>query len=393
MLNIRDVEEGITADIELDEYEHYMIKEICEQKTSIENTMGGRIDYNSELVYIDELSKVRDKLIKAKRFWFLACGTSHFATLATYQFFRKIIDEEFVRSLLAQVFIDNEYAIDEDDVVFFVSQSGQTADTIEALRYCRKRGATCVGIINTPFMNTIGNECDVYIRLNAGIEKAVASTKAFTSQMVAIMLAGMQIAQWKNINSEYRSHYIKMFKNFPEKVQETIDRQIPEEIIELLLQATGVLITGRGEQIPICYEGALKIKEITYIHAEGISSGEMKHGSLALISKDNKKLPVIMIIYDDKYFSKSLIGYNQISSKGMEPYVICPDTIKHHFINTVTVPTANIDANLADKHEGLNFLQGILHAIVLQKIAYYVAIGKGNNPDFPRNLAKSVTVE
>ncbi|XP_063900667.1 glutamine--fructose-6-phosphate aminotransferase [isomerizing] 2-like isoform X1 [Zophobas morio] len=362
-------------------YDHYMQKEIFEQPDSLLNTMRGRVNFDKHFCVLGGLRQEMETMQRARRLIFIACGTSYHSTLATRAFLEEMtripVDIE-----LASDFMDRHTPIFRDDVCFFISQSGETADTLNTLRYCKGRGALIVGIVNT-VGSSISRESHCGVHLNAGPEIGVASTKAYTSQIIALVMFALMMASDKVSMIQRSKEVISGLQELPDKVKEVlkIDQEI-KQIAKELIDEKSLLVMGRGYQYATCLEGALKIKELTYIHSEGILSGELKHGPLALIDEN---MPVIMILIKDATFTKSQNALEQVRARHGKPIVICTpeceDIVEKYAFKTIIVPSTT------------DCLQPILTIIPLQLLSYHLALAKGYNVDFPRNLAKSVTVE
>ncbi|CAO3617269.1 unnamed protein product [Cunninghamella blakesleeana] len=363
-------------------FDHFMQKEIYEQPESVVNTMRGRVHFDDHRVTLGGLRNYLPIIRRASRLIFIACGTSYHSCLAT----RSIIEEltEIPTQIdLASDFLDRQSPIFRDDVCIFVSQSGETADTILALRYCLKREAFCIGITNT-VGSTISRETNCGIHLNAGPEIGVASTKAYTSQYIALVLMALQLSDDKLSTLERRHQIIDELKRLPDLIQQVLDDHVDNDLKKLckdhLMNEKSLLVLGRGYQNATCLEGALKIKEISYMHSEGVFSGELKHGTLALIDEN---MPVILIMTKDTLYPKVQSALQQVCARKGQPIVICneDDTNLINQFKTIKVPKT------------VDCLQGIINIIPLQLISYYLAVLNGHDVDFPRNLAKSVTVE
>lgn len=364
------------SSVEKGEFPHYMLKEIYEQVESITNTTRNRIDFENHKVRLDTLEKHIEKISKAKRYIFVACGTSYHSSLATKKIFETLSGKPVIVET-ASNFLDMEPMVDENDVAFFISQSGETADTISAMNYCISKNVMTVGITNTRNSSIARNtSCEFDVR--AGIEKGVASTKAYTSQFLSIILIAVYISQTLGTQEEKRVEIIKELERLPAKVKLCLEINL-EKFLELLSNKGSILVVGRGNHAPTCLEGSLKIKEISYIHSEGILAGELKHGPLALVTPD---IGIIMVITNDKFYDKSHNAFEQICARGGKPIVICSESIKDKYEEQSLIVPDTIDC-----------LQGVLAVIPLQMISYKLAVKKGFDPDFPRNLAKSVTVE
>lgn len=367
-------------------FEHYMMKEIYEQPDALDNTMRGRVRYSDDpsiphLVNLGGLLKYMESIKRSRRLIFLACGTSYHSCLAARAFLEEMthmpVDIE-----LASDFMDRECPIFRDDCCFFVSQSGETADTLNTLRYCKNRGSLIVGIVNT-VGSTISRESHCGVHLNIGPEIGVASTKAYTAQivcllMIAIMMASDRVSMQKRIRS-----VVEELRILSQKVTDVL--KCNDDVLKLteeLHDQRSLLVMGRGYQYATCLEGALKIKELTYMHSEGILSGELKHGPLALI---DELMPVIMIVMKDKTYKKSLNALQQVSARKGRPIVICTeecaDDVRLFAYKMLVIPSS------------IDCIQPILTTVPLQLLSYHIAVKRGHNVDFPRNLAKSVTVE
>uniref|UniRef100_A0AAA9SQI1 Glutamine--fructose-6-phosphate aminotransferase [isomerizing] 1 n=3 Tax=Bovidae TaxID=9895 RepID=A0AAA9SQI1_BOVIN len=317
---------------------------------------------------------------RCRRLILIACGTSYHAGVATRQVLEELTELP-VMVELASDFLDRNTPVFRDDVCFFISQSGETADTLMGLRYCKERGALTVGITNT-VGSSISRETDCGVHINAGPEIGVASTKAYTSQFVSLVMFALMMCDDRISMQERRKEIMLGLKRLPDLIKEVLsmDDEIQKLATELYHQKS-VLIMGRGYHYATCLEGALKIKEITYMHSEGILAGELKHGPLALV---DKLMPVIMIIMRDHTYAKCQNALQQVVARQGRPVVICDkedtETIKNTK-RTIKVP------------HSVDCLQGILSVIPLQLLAFHLAVLRGYDVDFPRNLAKSVTVE
>ncbi|KAI6116224.1 hypothetical protein F5141DRAFT_1187539 [Pisolithus sp. B1] len=335
-------------------FDHFMQKEIYEQPESV-------VNYHAWTL-------------------FCACGTSYHSALATQAMFEELTEIP-VSVELASDFLDRKTPIFRDDVCVFVSQSGETADTILALRYCLERGALCVGIVNT-VGSTISRETHCGIHINAGPEVGVASTKAYTSQYVALVLMALQLSEDRISFTPRRRAIIDGLRELPGQIKKVLelDSSLREFATTALANQRSLLLMGRGYQHATCLEGALKIKEIAYMHSEGILAGELKHGPLALIDEN---MPVIIVMTQDSLYPKVQSAFSQITARKAQPIVICnegDDGIKKG-VKTIRVPKT------------VDVLQGLLNIIPLQLLSYHLAVKNGFDVDCPRNLAKSVTTE
>ncbi|XP_060568041.1 glutamine--fructose-6-phosphate aminotransferase [isomerizing] 2-like isoform X9 [Ruditapes philippinarum] len=384
-LDESSVREVITLKMELQQimkgnYSSFMQKEIFEQPESVVNTMRGRVNFEENTVTLGGLKEFMSEIKRCRRLLFIACGTSYHSTVATRQLLEELTELP-VMVELASDFLDRNTPVFRDDVCFFISQSGETADTLMALNYCKSRGALIVGITNTVGSSICrGSHCGVHI--NAGPEIGVASTKAYTSQFISLVMFGLMMCDDRISMQERRKEIIQGLKHLPEQIKEVLqlDEQIHKLAQELYTQKS-LLVMGRGYNFATCLEGALKIKELTYMHSEGILAGELKHGPLALV---DKAMPVMMVVTRDKVYSKCMNALQQVKARHGQPIVIGNIDDKEtqdHASKYVSVPHT-IDA-----------LQGILTVIPMQLLSLHIATLRKCDVDCPRNLAKSVTVE
>ncbi|XP_075251348.1 glutamine--fructose-6-phosphate aminotransferase [isomerizing] 2-like isoform X2 [Convolutriloba macropyga] len=373
------------------EYGTYMEKEIFEQPESVVNTMRGRINFETGQVKLGGLVEYLDDIKRSRRLIMIACGTSYHSALATRQILEEL-SQLPVMVELASDFLDRNTPIFRDDVCFFISQSGETADSLMALRYCKKRGALCVGVTNT-VGSSISRETSCGIHINAGPEIGVASTKAYTSQIISLIMFALLISADRISMHERRKEIIRELKTLPGKIQKVLDlRESLQELAMKYYKEKSILVMGRGYNYATCLEGALKIKEITYMHSEGIMSGELKHGPLALVEPT---MPIIMVAVKDSVYVKCQNALEQVTSRGGWPIVICDEDD--------TVLESIVEKNRKSKQEGapitvkvpktVDCLAGILTVIPFQLLSLYIAVANERNVDCPRNLAKSVTVE
>ncbi len=361
-------------------YPTFMLKEIMEQPESLKNSIRGRLLPETGDVKLGGLENVLDHLLYVKRIIITACGTSwHSALVGKYMF------ETFLR-IPTEVEYASEFRyrnpiVGPGDAVFFISQSGETADTLAALKEAKKRGALCLGVCNV-VGSSIARESHSGVYIHAGPEIGVASTKAFTSQLTVFALITILLARKKGMSLEEGKQLVEEFKKIPDYVKIILKQNdLIEEIAEKFKNATNFLYLGRGYNFPVALEGALKLKEISYIHAEGYPAAEMKHGPIALVDEN---MPVVFIAPKDATYDKIVSNIEEIKAR------------KGRVIAIATSDDENID-NLAEysiKIPGTrSILMPILTVIPLQLLAYHIAMKKGLNVDQPRNLAKSVTVE
>ncbi|EYE93508.1 glutamine--fructose-6-phosphate transaminase (isomerizing) GFA1 [Aspergillus ruber CBS 135680] len=381
--NVRAIQ---TIELELQEimkgaFDHFMQKEIFEQPESIVNTMRGRLDVANKQVTLGGLRQYISTIRRCRRIIFVACGTSYHSCMAVRGVFEELTEIP-ISVELASDFLDRQAPVFRDDTCVFVSQSGETADSLMALRYCLERGALTVGIVNVVGSSiSLLTHCGVHI--NAGPEIGVASTKAYTSQFVAMIMFALSLSEDRASKQKRREEIIECLAKVSEQFKEILklNEPIKQMCAKFFKHQKSLLLLGRGSQFPTALEGALKIKEISYLHCEAVMSGELKHGVLALVDEN---LPIIMILTRDNLFSKSLNAYQQVIARSGRPIVIC----NHDDPEFSSAQTEKIEVP-----KTVDCLQGLLNVIPLQLVAYWLAVGEGLNVDFPRNLAKSVTVE
>ncbi|MEZ4455669.1 MAG: glutamine--fructose-6-phosphate transaminase (isomerizing) [Gemmatimonadales bacterium] len=368
------------ATIERGGYAHFMLKEIFEQPESLCNTLRGHLLEEEGTSRLRGLNLSDDELKRFDRIIITACGTSwHAALIGEY-----MIEE------MARVPVEVEYAsefryrnpvLDDRCLVIAISQSGETADTLAAVREAKRRGARTMGLVNV-VGSTIAREVDGGLYLRAGAEIGVASTKAFNSQVAALAMVSLRLARLKNMSVLQGRQFIEALHKLPEQIKSIIDRAPEiEALAERYAEATNCLYLGRGVNFPVALEGALKLKEISYIHAEGYPAAEMKHGPIALIDEN---MPVIFIAPRDAVYSKIVSNVEEV--KARKGRVVALVTEGDTEIGRLAEETFELPAT----HD---LLTPILASVPLQLFSYYVAVRRGCNVDQPRNLAKSVTVE
>ncbi len=361
------------------EYRHYMLKEIHEQPAVIGETLSSFCDDATGNV---ELGPLPVDFATVPRITIVACGTAYYAGLVGKYWIEQIARMP-VEIDVASEFRYRAAPMPPGGVALFVSQSGETADTLEALRYCRSQGQTIMSIINV-VESTIARESDAVFYTKAGPEIGVASTKAFTTQLVVLACLTIAIAQAKgSITPERASAMAAALREVPARVSDVLNNaHVIEALAHQIAQARDVLYFGRGTAYPLALEGALKLKEISYIHAEGYAAGEMKHGPIALIDED---VPVIVLVPRDALFEKTASNVQEAQARGGRILVISDhagiERLAPLSVGTIEMPAVD------------PFVSPILYAIPVQLLAYYVAVAKGTDVDQPRNLAKSVTVE
>ena len=368
------------AEIERGGYAHFMLKEIFEQPQSVENTMRGRLMLEDGTAKLGGLNLTHEDLLRIDIIIITACGTSWHSALIG-----ELLIEE-----LARIPVEVEYAsefryrnpiVTERTLCIVMSQSGETADTLAAMREAKRRGARTLGLVNV-VGSTIAREDDGGVYLHAGPEIGVASTKAFTSQVVALALFTLKLARMRDLSVVRGREIAQALHALPAQIQEVLDSApAVEAIAERFKHATNFLYLGRGFNFPAALEGALKLKEISYIHAEGYPAAEMKHGPIALIDEN---MPVVFIAPHDAVFDKIVSNIQEVKARSGTTIVITSrdePALKGLIDHEIRIP------------ETLDMLMPILASVPLQLLAYYIAVKRGAHVDQPRNLAKSVTVE
>ncbi len=369
------------GEIDREGFPHFMLKEIYEQPQAIQDTMRGRILPDNSGIVLGGLHEVMDRLVKAKKFIIVACGTSwHAGLLGEYIF------EEFTR-----VPVEVEYAsefryrnplISRDDIVIAISQSGETADTLAAVKLAKEKGALVCGICNV-VGSSIPRETDAGVYTHAGPEIGVASTKAFTTQVTVLAMIAFEIGYRKGIISKekYRELIIEI-SSIPGLVEKTLKiNNQTLELAKIIKDSRNALYLGRGYLFPVALEGALKLKEISYIHAEGYPAAEMKHGPIALVDEN---MPVVIVATKDNTYDKIINNIQEIKARKGKIIAI---------VSEGDGQISKIADHVLEVPETMPVFSGILAVIPLQLLSYHVAVLRGCDVDRPRNLAKSVTVE
>jgi glucosamine--fructose-6-phosphate aminotransferase (isomerizing) len=377
---IQELEMHLEA-LEKGGYEHFMLKEIHEQPRSIRDCFRGRLNAETGHVSLGGLKEYKQKIMNSKRLVFVACGTSwHACQVGEY-----LIED------LARINVEVEYAsefryrnpiINEDDIVIAVSQSGETADTMAALELAKSKGATILGICNV-VGSSISRITDAGSYTHAGPEIGVASTKAFTAQVTVLTLMALSLAHKRGTLSDSKFHaLLTELEAIPDKVQRILDKNdLIEQIAGVYKDASNALYLGRGSSFPVALEGALKLKEISYIHAEGYPAAEMKHGPIALIDEE---MPVFVIATKGTSYEKVVSNIQEVKARKGKIIAIITEgdtQVKELADHVIEIPDT-------DEH-----LVPLLATIPLQLLSYHISVMRGCNVDQPRNLAKSVTVE
>ncbi|XP_037816246.1 glutamine--fructose-6-phosphate aminotransferase [isomerizing] 2-like isoform X4 [Lucilia sericata] len=361
-------------------YDYFMLKEIFEQPESVVNTMRGRVRFDTKSVVLGGITDYIPEIKRCRRLMLIGCGTSYHSAVATRQLLEELTELP-VMVELASDFLDRNTPIFRDDVCFFISQSGETADTLMALRYCKQRGALIVGITNT-VGSSICRESHCGVHINAGPEIGVASTKAYTSQFISLVMFALVMSEDRLSLQQRRLEIIDALLNLEDQIRQVLklDSQV-QELAKNLYQHKSLLIMGRGYNFATCLEGALKVKELTYMHSEGIMAGELKHGPLALV---DDSMPVLMIVLRDPVYVKCMNALQQVTSRKGCPIIICEEGDEE---------TKSFCSRSLEVPRTVDCLQGILTVIPMQLLSYHIAVLRGCDVDCPRNLAKSVTVE
>ncbi len=379
-IDIRHLELSISQ-LEKGGYPHFMLKEIHEQPNTIIDCIRGRINPETAEVKLSGVELNKDKFLQAGRIIFVACGTSWHASL---------IGEHLIENL-CRIPVEVEYAsefryrnpiIRSNDVVIAVSQSGETADTLAAVELARKAGAFVYGICNA-VGSSIARATDSGTYIHVGPEIGVASTKAFTGQVTVMAMIALAIAREKGtISTERRQAIVKSLIELPETIKEVLETdKMVADLSKIFTYAHNFIYLGRGYNYPTALEGALKLKEISYIHAEGYPAAEMKHGPIALIDAE---MPTVVIAVPDHTYEKTVSNMEEIKARGGKIIAVIAQGDSHARKSadyTIEIPTTD------------ECLMPVIVSIPLQLMAYYIAVYKGRNVDQPRNLAKSVTVE
>ncbi len=372
--------ENKLEEYELGNYEHFMLKEIFEQPNAIRNCLRGRAEQKEGRIVLGGLADHTRDLVKARHYILTAQGTAWHAGMVG----------DYLLEDLAKVPAECTYAsefryrnplVEEGTVVVAISQSGETADTLAALREAKEKGALALGIINV-VGSTIARETDAGIYLHAGPEIGVASTKAFTCQLAVLTMLSLYIGRRKFMSQAQCQEIVEGLCNIPEQIEQVLKQsEVVKDIVGQFVDRDNWLFLGRGYHYPIALEGALKLKEISYIHAEGMPAAEMKHGPIALI---NEGMPVVFVATRGVQYEKVISNIEEVRARGGKVIAVATEgdaNIRRYSDHVVYVPNA------------MECLQPFLSVVPLQLLAYHAAVARGCNVDKPRNLAKSVTVE
>jgi glucosamine--fructose-6-phosphate aminotransferase (isomerizing) len=360
-------------------YEHFLLKEIFEQPETLRSTLNGRVVKEDDLLRLGGINMTDDELRKVKNIFIIGCGTAYYAGLLAGYFIEQFTDDVVIHNAIASELRYRSFNVPENSIALFVSQSGETADTLACLQEMKRRGVKCLGIVNA-VGSSIAREVDGGVYVHVGAEISVASTKAFTSQAVAMLLFGLVMAQSKGMGLQELRTYINELDILPDEIEKTLKAQqsAMEQLAKKYQHYEHGLYIGRDSLFPVALEGALKLKEISYIQVEAYAAGELKHGPIALI--------------DDRFFEVAYVSDNWLYEKTMSNIIEMKARGGH--IITITNSKKPIDTEEVVRVDTkLNILAPLVYNVVSQLFAYYVSVERGNDVDQPRNLAKSVTVE
>lgn len=360
-------------------YDHFLLKEIFDQPESLRSTLNGRVNKDQNLLRLGGLNMTDDELRAVKNIFVVACGTAAYAGMLSRYYLERFMNDITIQVEVASELRYRSFNVPENSIAIFVSQSGETADTLACLKEMKQRGVRCLGVVNA-VGSTIAREVDGGVYVHAGAEISVASTKAFTSQVAALLLIGLVMAQTKNLDEATLSQYIDEFDRLPNEIANILETKKDEmkQLAEKYTHYEHAIYMGRDVLFPIALEGALKLKETSYLHVEGVAAGELKHGSIALV--------------DDAFFEVAFVDENWLFEKSMSNIIEVKARGGH--LITVTNSKKDIDTEAVVRVDtSLKLLTPLVFNVVSQLFAYYIATARGNDVDQPRNLAKSVTVE
>jgi glucosamine--fructose-6-phosphate aminotransferase (isomerizing) len=361
-------------------YPHFMLKEIFEQPEAVENALRGRVNHAEGVAKLGGLESVQERLQQARHLIIVSCGTSYYAGLFARYAFETLTDLT-VETELASEFRYRKLNLRQNTVVLAISQSGETADTLAALREAKRKGALVLGLVNV-VGSTIARETHAGVYSHAGIEVGVASTKSFVSQITILTLMGILMGRSRDLSYEEGATLLRGLEKLPDQIRETLkESERIREMAQKYSSYSHFLYIGRKYQYPIALEGALKLKEIAYIHAEGYAAGEMKHGPIALI---DPAFPTMAIVPEDGSYEKVISNIQEIRAR--EGRIVAVTTAGNTKLGSLVDDVIEVPQN----HE---LLMPVLTVVPLQLFAYHCAVLRGCDVDKPRNLAKSVTVE
>ncbi|GHU07647.1 glutamine--fructose-6-phosphate aminotransferase [isomerizing] [Alphaproteobacteria bacterium] len=375
---VEQIETDLAA-IQKGGYDHFLLKEIMEQPKSLLETLRGRIDLVKGTVKLGGINLSPAELRNVKHIVIVGCGTAYYAGLLASYYISQIVKDVTIEVVIASEYRYKSSYLPDGTVALIMSQSGETADTLACMREIQKRGVKCFGIINT-VGSTIARESDGGTYIHAGPEISVASTKAFTCQTAAMLMFGAMLAQARSLNPKSIAPFLEELAMLPGEIELAIEKSLPavKKVAAKYAGYEHAIYLGRDTAYPIAMEGALKLKELSYIDANGYPAGELKHGAIALISDDYFE---VFSIAEGELFEKSISNLTEVNSRGGHAIVITNSDKK---IDTETVIKIS---------SRLKILTPMLFNVVQQLLAYYITIARGNDVDQPRNLAKSVTVE
>lgn len=375
---VEQIEADMSA-IQKQGYEHFLLKEIMEQPATLRSTLNGRVVPNENRAHLGGLNMTDDELRAVGHVIIIGCGTAYYAGLLASYYLEQLVDGLTVDVEIASELRYRSFHVPKNSVALVVSQSGETADTLACLREVKRRGVRTLGVINA-VGSTIAREVDGGVYVHAGPEISVASTKAFTSQVAAMTIFALQLAEAKGVSAQDLHEYVSELAELPDEIEKVLTH-LPAEVEAVAQRYASyehALYLGRDTLYPVALEGALKLKEISYIQAEGYAGGELKHGPLALI--DDRFFEVVLL-QDNWLFDKGVSNLAEVNARGGHVLVITNSDKQVDAEGVIRVATS------------LNLLAPIVLNIVQQLFAYYVSVTRGNEIDQPRNLAKSVTVE
>jgi len=360
-------------------FEHFLLKEIYEQPESLRSTLSGRVNSETMHARLGGLNMTDDELREIDHVMVVGCGTAYYAGLQAGYLIEQFLENVTFSSHIASELRYRSFALPKNTVALIVSQSGETADTLACLTELKRRGVKCLGVVNA-VGSTIAREVDGGVYVHVGAEISVASTKAFTSQVAAITIFGLMLAQAKGVGTRQINDYIRELELLPSEIEKVIEKHDKEikKIAGEYAHYDHALFIGRDTLYPIALEGALKLKEVSYVHAEGYSAGELKHGPIALV---DDRFFEVCYIQDNWLYEKSQSNLIEINARGAHAIVIT-DTEKRIAAEKII-----------RVHTKLELLTPMVFNVMSQLLAYHVAVARGNDVDQPRNLAKSVTVE
>ena len=374
-----EIIEGDVEQIQKGGYKHFLLKEIMEQATTLPNTLSGRVDAKNGTMHLGGPNLTTKEMRDVRHIVIVGCGTAYYAGLLASYYMEQLIPDITTEVVIASEYRYRSFHLPKDSLALIVSQSGETADTLACLREIKKRGIKTLGIVNV-IGSTIAREVDGGTYVHAGPEISVASTKAFTAQVVTMLMFAGMIAGYHGGNMELVHKFAKELAILPEEIEKCLNTHRPtmEKLAKKYAKFNDALYLGRDTAYPIALEGALKLKEISYIHSEGYASGELKHGPIALVDETFFE---VFDILDNWLYDKSLGGLHEVRARGGKAIVL-------------TNSKANIEADDVVRVDSkIQLLMPLLLNTLQQLFAYYVAVERGNDVDQPRNLAKSVTVE